>query len=81
MHMTTMLTIEPIPAFSDNYIWLLHDDTNAVVVDPGDAAPVLEALSERSLTLKGVLITHHHFDHVGGIAELVDATKCEVWAP
>ncbi|WP_435210772.1 hydroxyacylglutathione hydrolase [Luminiphilus sp. nBUS_16] len=79
--MTTMLTIEPIPAFSDNYIWLLHDDTDAVVVDPGDAAPVLEALSERSLTLKGVLITHHHFDHVGGIAELVDATKCEVWAP
>tara|TARA_R110001599_G_scaffold353512_1_gene593431 strand:+ start:20399 stop:21172 length:774 start_codon:yes stop_codon:yes gene_type:complete len=67
-----MLTIEPIPAFNDNYIWLLHDaDTRAAfVVDPGDAAPVMEVLSQRQLNLEGILITHHHFDHVGGVAAL-----------
>tara|TARA_R110001592_G_scaffold363036_1_gene679465 strand:- start:89078 stop:89851 length:774 start_codon:yes stop_codon:yes gene_type:complete len=67
-----MLTVEPIPAFNDNYIWLLHDaDTReAFVVDPGDAAPVMAVLSQRQLNLQGILITHHHFDHVGGVAEL-----------
>ena len=67
-----MLTVEPIPAFNDNYIWLLHDaDTReAFVVDPGDAAPVMAVLSQRQLNLQGILITHHHFDHVGGVAAL-----------
>lgn len=79
--MTTVFTIEPISAFSDNYIWLLHNGTDAVVVDPGDAGPVLAALSERKLALKGILITHHHFDHVGGLEALTAATQCEVWGP
>ncbi|MDG1066449.1 MAG: hydroxyacylglutathione hydrolase [Luminiphilus sp.] len=79
--MAAALKIEPIPAFSDNYIWLLHNDTDAVVVDPGDANAVIAALSERNLSLQGILITHHHFDHVGGIAALTDATQCEVWGP
>ena len=79
--MAAALKIEPIPAFSDNYIWLLHDDTNAVVVDPGDAQVVLAALSKRNLSLQSILITHHHFDHVGGIAALTEATHCEVWGP
>lgn len=59
-----------LPAFSDNYIWMLHDGVEALVVDPGDAAPVLSALAERGLRLAGILVTHHHADHVGGLAAL-----------
>jgi hydroxyacylglutathione hydrolase len=78
-----MLTIEPIPAFNDNYIWLLYDQQSreAVVVDPGDAAPVLQALEERQLTLAAVLITHHHLDHVGGLPELDRVYKPVVYGP
>ena len=67
-----MLHIQPIEAFSDNYIWLIADpdSDSAFVVDPGDAAPVIARLEELGLTLTGVLITHHHFDHVGGLAVL-----------
>ena len=70
-----MLDIRPIPAFDDNYIWLLTEPpgTNAVVVDPGDADPVQETLAALGLTLTAVLVTHHHGDHVGGLAELRDA--------
>ncbi len=78
-----MITIEPVAAFSDNYIWLLSDPASgqAVVVDPGDAAPVEAALAERGLTLAGIMITHHHFDHVGGLAALKQAWSCAVWGP
>lgn len=65
-----MLNISPIPAFNDNYIWLIEDSGSAWVVDPGDPAPVLDALKQKQLTLTGILITHHHFDHTGGIASL-----------
>jgi hydroxyacylglutathione hydrolase len=70
-----MLQIRPIPAFDDNYIWLLTEPPgrSAVVVDPGDADPVLETLAAEGLTLSAVLVTHHHGDHVGGLAELADA--------
>ncbi|MCB4435764.1 hydroxyacylglutathione hydrolase [Alteromonas sp. McT4-15] len=67
------LTIHPIPAFTDNYIWCIHNKSNAVVVDPGDAQPVLEYVKANGLTLSAVLITHHHRDHTGGIAKLVSA--------
>ena len=59
-----------VPAFTDNYIWMLHDGTHAVVVDPGEAAPVTRALDERSLKLAAIVVTHHHGDHVGGVDAL-----------
>lgn len=59
-----------LPAFTDNYIWMLHDGARAWVVDPGDAAPVHSALDARGLELAGILVTHHHADHVGGIDAL-----------
>ncbi|MGE5154991.1 MAG: hydroxyacylglutathione hydrolase [Bdellovibrio bacteriovorus] len=67
-----MLEISPISAFDDNYIWLLQEPPapTAVVVDPGDAEPVLATLARKGLRLGAVLITHHHGDHVGGISEL-----------
>ena len=67
------IAVHPIPAFTDNYIWCLHDDANAIVVDPGDAEPVLAFIKAKGLTLSAVLITHHHRDHTGGIAKLVSA--------
>ncbi len=67
------LIIDAISAFEDNYIWLLHrGGPAAVVVDPGDATPVLETFQERGLELSGVLLTHHHWDHAGGVPELLE---------
>ena len=65
------VTIEPITAFKDNYIWCIRAGGRAVVVDPGEAAPVLAALQAAGLRLTGILLTHHHADHIGGVAELV----------
>lgn len=77
-----MLTLHPVPAFSDNYIWCLHDNQNAYVVDPGQADPVRDYLNDRSLQLKGILITHHHWDHVSGILALTeDYPGIPVWGP
>ena len=71
----------PLPAFQDNYLWLLHDGQRALVVDPGDAAPVQAALAREGLRLDAILVTHHHPDHVGGVAALRDATGAHVWGP
>lgn len=76
------LSIQPIPAFKDNYIWCLHDAQRAVVVDPGDAEPVRHYLKSRGLRLEGMLLTHHHGDHVGGAAALHrDWPQAPVWGP
>lgn len=75
------MVLLPIPAFSDNYIWLLHDGRRAVVVDPGQASPVWEVLQDQGLTLERILVTHHHADHIGGVAELQAATGASVVAP
>ena len=72
-----MLQIDALPAFSDNYIWLLQDMTRkcCAVVDPGDAAPVLAWLARHpDWVLSDILVTHHHFDHVGGVAQLHEHT-------
>lgn len=71
----------PLPAFSDNYLWLLHDEHQAIVVDPGDARPVLAALERLALPLQAILVTHHHADHVGGVAQLRAATGAVVYGP
>ncbi len=75
------VTIEPIPAFDDNYLWLLVRGSQAAVVDPGDAAPVLQRLQQRNLSLQSILVTHHHGDHVGGVASLSRATGARVHGP
>jgi len=68
-------------AFSDNYIWLITNGADAIVVDPGQAAPVQSALAERNLKLTAILLTHHHQDHVGGVAELVAQSGAMVYGP
>ncbi|WP_199608632.1 hydroxyacylglutathione hydrolase [Flocculibacter collagenilyticus] len=68
-----MYQVIPIAAFSDNYIWCLINNNNAVVVDPGDAKPVLQFLQEEQLTLTAILVTHHHWDHTDGIEALLTA--------
>lgn len=76
------MLLHPIPAFSDNYIWLLADDDgNALVVDPGDAAPVSAFLAAHRLTLRAILITHHHPDHVGGVGRLLAEHDVPVYGP
>lgn len=71
-----------LPAFSDNYIWLLHDDHHALVVDPGDSAPVLAWLQQHpGLQLDMILVTHHHADHTGGLPELIARTGAQVAGP
>jgi hydroxyacylglutathione hydrolase len=66
------MNLLPLPAFDDNYIWLLHDGARALVVDPGDAVPVFEALDRLGLDLAAILVTHHHGDHTGGVVDLLD---------
>lgn len=75
------MKLTAIPAFSDNYIWMVDDGRQAVVVDPGEAAPVLQALNERNLRLVGILVTHHHRDHVGGVDRLRAVLDGPVWGP
>ena len=73
--------IEAIPAFSDNYIWILIKDNSAAVVDPGDASAVESFLSKNNLNLETILITHHHFDHTGGIIDLASKRDIKVYGP
>ncbi|MDM7860355.1 hydroxyacylglutathione hydrolase [Alteromonas sp. ASW11-36] len=64
--------LTPVPAFTDNYIWTFFNASSCVVVDPGDAQPILDFCSQRNLILSAIIITHHHADHTGGIAKLCE---------
>lgn len=71
-----------IPILADNYIWLLHnDDKECLIVDPGEAAPVLQILTACNLTLKAIMLTHHHQDHVDGTHELLQHFQVPVYGP
>lgn len=65
------LQVSPIPAFNDNYIWMIDNRKEAVIVDPGEAGPVLAALQKRSLKLCAIVLTHRHEDHIGGVSRLL----------
>ncbi|MEQ1667575.1 MAG: hydroxyacylglutathione hydrolase [Sulfuriferula sp.] len=79
--MDTPLHTHPIAAFSDNYIWAMHNQQHAIIVDPGDAQVVIAFLQAHALQLVAILVTHHHHDHVGGIAVLLDKYPVPVYGP
>lgn len=79
--MTTPLHVLAVPAFNDNYLWLVHDGRHAAVVDPGDAGPVLAALERHGLSLHAILLTHHHADHIGGVPQLLQHYAVPVFGP
>jgi hydroxyacylglutathione hydrolase len=78
-----MHKVIPIPAFHDNYIWaIIHPPSQqCLLVDPGDATPALAFLKKNQLKLKGILLTHHHHDHTGGVSDLVQTHPCDVYGP
>lgn len=76
-----MFEISFIPAFKDNYIWLLHEGNDAAIVDPGDANAVIWRLKAENLNLRAILVTHHHADHQGGVASLLENYPVPVFGP
>jgi hydroxyacylglutathione hydrolase len=78
-----MILGPPVSVLGDNYVWILgvHGSSRAAVVDPGDAGPVLQALRDRELELAAILLTHHHADHSGGVAELAARARVPVYGP
>jgi hydroxyacylglutathione hydrolase len=76
-----MMQIHPVPAFEDNYLWVIEDGRHAAAVDPGDEQPVQAFLESRGLALSAILVTHHHGDHVGGVEWLAGRWKCPVFGP
>jgi hydroxyacylglutathione hydrolase len=78
-----VVKVVPVAALKDNYIWAIINDAakTAVIVDPGEAKPILDFLTENHLTCAAILITHHHADHIAGIGEVYTEFKCPVYAP
>lgn len=75
------MTLIPLPAFNDNYMWVLHDGRRALVVDPGESEGVLKWLGSEGIALDAILVTHHHGDHTGGVDALRHATGAQVIGP
>ncbi|MGB5326552.1 MAG: hydroxyacylglutathione hydrolase [Pseudomonadales bacterium] len=75
------MNVRGVPAFNDNYLWLIDNGSQAAVVDPGDAAPIMTALADNGLALAAILITHHHFDHIGGVDALLQHSLVPVFGP
>ncbi len=75
------LRVIAVPAFQNNYLWIVHDGEHAAVIDPGDAAPVMAALATHHLTLTAILLTHHHADHIGGVPALLARWDVPVFGP
>lgn len=76
------LRLRPIPALQDNYIWMLDQGSDAIIVDPGAAKPALDTLTRDQLNLSAILLTHHHADHVGGVAAILrEYPSARVFAP
>ena len=73
-----MITLRQVPLLQDNYGWIVEDGDAAVVVDPGEAAPLCAVLETHGLALAGILVTHHHDDHAAGVADLMEATGCSL---
>ena len=76
-----MLKISPINAFSDNYIWLIQTNEGNTLVDPGDSKPIISTIDKLGITIADILITHHHFDHIGGLESLKPLIKGSVIGP
>jgi hydroxyacylglutathione hydrolase len=76
-----MLSIEPIKAFEDNYIWLLTTNEGSIVIDPGESSKIKSLIDNNEIDLKGVLITHHHYDHTNGLNDLSDNGMLDIYGP
>ena len=76
-----MINIFPVRAFKDNYIWIVHNQQVALIIDPGDAAPVLAWVNQQKLQPLAILCTHHHRDHTGGISSLAQEFSVPVYGP
>ena len=76
-----MLSVKPIKAYQDNYIWLVSTNEGSIVVDPGESKKILNLIDNNEIDLKGVLITHHHFDHTNGLSDLLNKRDLEVYGP
>ena len=80
------LNVSRIPAFNDNYIWLIHSNNDAndksiIIVDPGDAEPVLEVIKKHHYKPRAIFITHHHYDHIGGVDDILEQYTIPVYGP
>ena len=76
-----MISVEPLKAFDDNYIWLVTTNEGSIVIDPGESTKIIELIDSNAINLKAVLITHHHYDHTSGLKTLLDKVDIDVYGP
>ena len=76
-----MLSVEPIKAYEDNYIWLVTTNEGSIVIDPGESSKIIKLIDEKKIDLKGILVTHHHYDHTNGLKDLSDRFEIDIYGP